>query len=192
MRFGGLVAINDLNFVAAEREITAIIGPNGAGKTTVFNCLTGFYRPTVGAAHLPRQERPGAARADRRFPDPARRPGADVPEHPPVRQHEHARESDRGPAQPADEGLRLQRAWPARASAPTVLPSARRSSSPSSGSTGPGLTPRADWNAGSCPTATSASSRSRAPCAPSPSSCASTSRPPASTRARPPTSPSSC
>jgi branched-chain amino acid transport system ATP-binding protein len=48
MRFGGLVAINDLNFVAAEREITAIIGPNGAGKTTVFNCLTGFYRPTVG------------------------------------------------------------------------------------------------------------------------------------------------
>jgi branched-chain amino acid transport system ATP-binding protein len=48
MRFGGLVAINDLNFVAAQREITAIIGPNGAGKTTVFNCLTGFYRPTVG------------------------------------------------------------------------------------------------------------------------------------------------
>ncbi len=48
MRFGGLVAVNDLNFVAAQREITAIIGPNGAGKTTVFNCLTGFYRPTVG------------------------------------------------------------------------------------------------------------------------------------------------
>ena len=48
MRFGGLVAINDLNFVAAQQEITAIIGPNGAGKTTVFNCLTGFYRPTVG------------------------------------------------------------------------------------------------------------------------------------------------
>jgi branched-chain amino acid transport system ATP-binding protein len=48
MRFGGLVAVDDLNFVAAAREITAIIGPNGAGKTTVFNCLTGFYRPTVG------------------------------------------------------------------------------------------------------------------------------------------------
>jgi branched-chain amino acid transport system ATP-binding protein len=48
MRFGGLVAVNDLNFVAAQRDITAIIGPNGAGKTTVFNCLTGFYRPTVG------------------------------------------------------------------------------------------------------------------------------------------------
>jgi branched-chain amino acid transport system ATP-binding protein len=48
MRFGGLVAIDDLSFVASRREITAIIGPNGAGKTTVFNCLTGFYRPTVG------------------------------------------------------------------------------------------------------------------------------------------------
>jgi branched-chain amino acid transport system ATP-binding protein len=48
MRFGGLVAIDDLSFVANNREITAIIGPNGAGKTTVFNCLTGFYRPTVG------------------------------------------------------------------------------------------------------------------------------------------------
>jgi branched-chain amino acid transport system ATP-binding protein len=52
MRFGGLVAVNDLNFVAAQREITAIIGPNGAGKTTVFNCLTGFYRPTVGQLTL--------------------------------------------------------------------------------------------------------------------------------------------
>jgi branched-chain amino acid transport system ATP-binding protein len=48
MRFGGLVAVNDLNFTAYQRDITAIIGPNGAGKTTVFNCLTGFYRPTVG------------------------------------------------------------------------------------------------------------------------------------------------
>jgi branched-chain amino acid transport system ATP-binding protein len=48
MRFGGLVAIDDLSFTANQREITAIIGPNGAGKTTVFNCLTGFYKPTVG------------------------------------------------------------------------------------------------------------------------------------------------
>jgi branched-chain amino acid transport system ATP-binding protein len=48
MRFGGLVAIDDLSFTACQREITAIIGPNGAGKTTVFNCLTGFYKPTVG------------------------------------------------------------------------------------------------------------------------------------------------
>jgi branched-chain amino acid transport system ATP-binding protein len=52
IRFGGLVAVNDVSFAAADRRITAIIGPNGAGKTTVFNCLTGFYRPTVGRMRL--------------------------------------------------------------------------------------------------------------------------------------------
>ncbi|MCP5369010.1 MAG: ABC transporter ATP-binding protein [Hyphomicrobiales bacterium] len=52
MRFGGLVAIDDVSFVAADRQITAIIGPNGAGKTTVFNCLTGFYQPTEGRLTL--------------------------------------------------------------------------------------------------------------------------------------------
>lgn len=48
MRFGGLVAVDDVSFTAENRKITSIIGPNGAGKTTVFNCLTGFYKPTVG------------------------------------------------------------------------------------------------------------------------------------------------
>ena len=48
MRFGGLMAINDLSFEAKRGEITALIGPNGAGKTTVFNCITGFYKPTMG------------------------------------------------------------------------------------------------------------------------------------------------
>jgi branched-chain amino acid transport system ATP-binding protein len=52
MRFGGLVAVNDLSFKAARGEITAIIGPNGAGKTTVFNCITGFYQPTEGMLEL--------------------------------------------------------------------------------------------------------------------------------------------
>ena len=58
MRFGGLVAIDDLSFVANDGEITAIIGPNGAGKTTVFNCLTGFYKPTVGRLTMMRDGRP--------------------------------------------------------------------------------------------------------------------------------------
>jgi branched-chain amino acid transport system ATP-binding protein len=52
MRFGGLVAINDLSFQAGRGDITALIGPNGAGKTTVFNCITGFYKPTEGMVAL--------------------------------------------------------------------------------------------------------------------------------------------
>jgi branched-chain amino acid transport system ATP-binding protein len=54
MRFGGLLAVDDLSFTAGAGEITAIIGPNGAGKTTVFNCLTGFYRPSIGRLSLHR------------------------------------------------------------------------------------------------------------------------------------------
>ncbi len=52
MRFGGLIAVNDLSFSARSGEITALIGPNGAGKTTVFNCITGFYKPTTGRMSL--------------------------------------------------------------------------------------------------------------------------------------------
>jgi len=48
MRFGGLVAVNDLNFEVKKGEIFGLIGPNGAGKTTIFNCITRFYRPTAG------------------------------------------------------------------------------------------------------------------------------------------------
>ncbi|MGO4715136.1 ABC transporter ATP-binding protein [Bradyrhizobium sp. 2TAF24] len=52
MRFGGILAINDLSFAAGRGQITALIGPNGAGKTTVFNCITGFYKPTTGMLRL--------------------------------------------------------------------------------------------------------------------------------------------
>jgi branched-chain amino acid transport system ATP-binding protein len=52
MRFGGIVAVNDLSFTAERRKITALIGPNGAGKTTVFNCITGFYKPSGGTMRL--------------------------------------------------------------------------------------------------------------------------------------------
>jgi branched-chain amino acid transport system ATP-binding protein len=52
MRFGGLVAVDDLSFEARKGDITALIGPNGAGKTTVFNCITGFYKPSEGRIGL--------------------------------------------------------------------------------------------------------------------------------------------
>jgi branched-chain amino acid transport system ATP-binding protein len=52
MRFGGLKAVDDLSFEARKGDITAVIGPNGAGKTTVFNCITGFYRPSEGGIRL--------------------------------------------------------------------------------------------------------------------------------------------
>jgi branched-chain amino acid transport system ATP-binding protein len=52
MRFGGIVAVKDLSFAARRNKITALIGPNGAGKTTVFNCITGFYKPSGGSMRL--------------------------------------------------------------------------------------------------------------------------------------------
>jgi branched-chain amino acid transport system ATP-binding protein len=67
MIFGGLVAVNDLSFEAKRGEITALIGPNGAGKTTVFNCITGFYKPTQGMMTL--TKRNGETHLLERMPD---------------------------------------------------------------------------------------------------------------------------
>ncbi len=139
MRFGGLIAIDDLSFDARKGDITAIIGPNGAGKTTVFNCITGFYKPTEGRIALvhgddavlsrcrSRHHRPGSNGS--RPPDGAlfllermqdhqvsqhraRRPH--LPEHPPVRRHDAARKPADRPAQQADGGLGLYVSRPCR------------------------------------------------------------------------------
>ncbi len=56
MRFGGLVAVDRVTFAARRGHITALIGPNGAGKTTVFNCITGFYKPSAGSITLTRSD----------------------------------------------------------------------------------------------------------------------------------------
>ena len=66
MRFGGLIAVKDLSFDVGRGDITALIGPNGAGKTTVFNCITGFYKPTSGSLRL---STPQGAFALEKMPD---------------------------------------------------------------------------------------------------------------------------
>ena len=52
MRFGGLLAVDGVSFDVGSGQVVSIIGPNGAGKTTVFNCISGFYRPTSGQVTL--------------------------------------------------------------------------------------------------------------------------------------------
>ena len=56
MRFGGLLAVNGVKLDVNKGEVISIIGPNGAGKTTIFNCLTGFYRPSGGVIRYKGEE----------------------------------------------------------------------------------------------------------------------------------------
>ena len=60
MRFGGLLAVDEVSLDVQEHEIVSIIGPNGAGKTTVFNCMSGFYKPTGGKILFEGKEVQGA------------------------------------------------------------------------------------------------------------------------------------
>lgn len=61
MCFGGLLAVDRVSFQVKKQQILSLIGPNGAGKTTVFNCLTGFYKPTAGTIKLKGEEIQGLA-----------------------------------------------------------------------------------------------------------------------------------
>ena len=63
MRFGGLVAVNNVDLTVNQGEIVGLIGPNGAGKTTFFNCLTGMYKPTEGSVRLAGADLPPKPRA---------------------------------------------------------------------------------------------------------------------------------
>ncbi len=65
MRFGGLIAVGVLSFNVGRGDITALIGPNGAGKTTVFNCVTGFYKPTEGRIAMVQGQGVGVHTVDR-------------------------------------------------------------------------------------------------------------------------------
>ena len=88
--FEGLVANRDIDFDIPRHSIVSIIGPNGAGKTTFFNQLTGIYAPTSGSITFGDVEhlRHGAARRGRA------RHRADVPEHPPLPEHDRPGERD--------------------------------------------------------------------------------------------------
>ena len=92
IRFGGLVAVNELDMAVREGEIYGLIGPNGAGKTTIFNLLTGVYKPTSGEIYFQGQRidglRPYEIAASRRF--------ANVSEHPAVSEYVGAGKCDDG------------------------------------------------------------------------------------------------
>ena len=180
MRFGGVVAVNGLSFTAERRKITALIGPNGAGKTTVFNCITGFYKPTSGTIRLdPRRWPRYPARAAERFPDfQTGESRAHVPEHPPVSRHDRAGKPDGRPAQCADAGFRIHFSGADRRAVVSRPPRSTRSIRPSDGSTGSAFWSVPTMPPAICLTAISAVWKSRARCAPNRRCSASTNPPP--------------
>ena len=179
MKFGGLMAINDLSFEAYEGDITALIGPNGAGKTTVFNCITGFYKPTQGLVSLNHDD--GASFLLERMPDFRISWKAKV-----ARTFQNIRLFG---GMTVLENLLIAQHNPLMiasglASAATRRARRKRSRRPSSGSTRSTSPIAPTTRPPTCPMATSAGSRSRAPCAPIRCCSAWTSPRPASTRAK--------
>ena len=98
--FGGLVAVDDVDFTVPEGSIVSLIGPNGAGKTTFFNMLTGVYKPTAGRVVFDGRGRDRQAAAR----DHAARHRPHVPEHPALPEHDRARERARRHARAACKG----------------------------------------------------------------------------------------
>ena len=96
--FGGLVAVNDVDFTIPRGAIVSLIGPNGAGKTTFFNMLTGVYKPTAGRIFFEGVDITGKPPHE----ITQRGIGADVPEHPPLPEHDRARERARRHAHAAE------------------------------------------------------------------------------------------
>ena len=167
--FGGLVAVNDVDFTIPDRSIVSLIGPNGAGKTTFFNMLTGVYKPTAGRIvfddHDVTAKPPHAiTRARHR---------ANLPEHPALPEHDSAREHARRHALPAVGRNRAQRAANAGREARGGGGSA---SGPRSCSSSPGCAGATTSSRATSPTATSGGSRSPVRSRPSRSSCSWTSR----------------
>ena len=179
MRFGGIVAVNELSFNAERRKITALIGPNGAGKTTVFNCITGFYKPTSGAmrlahddGHTIQLERLNdfriskLARVARTFQNIRLFPGMTALENLMVAQHNALMRA----SGLTFLGLIGAPSW--RSAEQAAIDLARTGSIASGCWTAPTMPPA------TCPMATSGGWKSRARCAPSPRCSASMSRPP--------------
>ena len=179
MKFGGLVALDSVTFNIRRGEILGLIGPNGAGKTTCFNAITGVYRPSSGIGDLRRR----AAGPDQTPPDHPQGHRPHLPEHPAVGRDDGAGERRRRHRRAAQD-LGARRAGPH--AAPPPGGEDRRSNGPRRCCISSASPTAARRRRRTCPTAISGGSRSPARWRPSPNCCASTSRPPGSTRARRP------
>ena len=170
--FGGLVAVNDVDFTIPERSIVSLIGPNGAGKTTFFNMLTGVYKPTAGQIVFDGHDvtaKPPHAITQRGV-------GPHLPEHPPVPEHDRDREHARRACTAGSRAGSCVACSERRASSGRRQPLA---SGRTSCSSFPACAGARTITRGTSRTATSAGSRSPERSPPSRSSCSSTSRPPA-------------